>query len=333
MAAATGTAVATVAEAIAEQAVETAWKAYQATEHKGVEFGKACFEYRAKHGAQGVAGEGLVQLLNKLGCKQGKAYYWMNEYEVSIGVKERKEKVIKEVPTVLAYSKEYDRCAACGVESIAGTKHTCANPSGKWKPVKGWVKGFPPRTPFEMADYKVFETSDQEGEWTRPDKSSPVVKTRQESHRENVDNAKGWLTAYLEGGPRSTKPINYRQHGSTATTKAGLDIGRPLTRVTNSAGQITTTFAQAVKDLGIITKPTGKGGHTWELPKVLKQYENKGNDLKVLLCRFSGPQLVQAVQSALKEEDGDAKGIIREFQRVIKDLQGYVKQFSARKRK
>lgn len=97
---ATGTAVATVADALAEQSVADAWKAYQITEHKGIAFGKACYEYRAKHGAQGVAGQGLAQLLRKLEIKEGKAYYWIKEYEVSIGVRVRVEKIIKEAPSL-----------------------------------------------------------------------------------------------------------------------------------------------------------------------------------------------------------------------------------------
>lgn len=64
-------------------AIETAWKAYAGTEKRGLEFGKALYEYRKQFGAQGKKGAGLSQILTKLGCKRGKAQYWMDEYAES----------------------------------------------------------------------------------------------------------------------------------------------------------------------------------------------------------------------------------------------------------
>ncbi len=51
-----------------------------------------------------------------------------------------------------AYPKEYD------------------NTDPNFKPVKGWVKGFPPRTPLEFSDYQEWESDETEGVWERPEK-------------------------------------------------------------------------------------------------------------------------------------------------------------------
>jgi hypothetical protein len=72
-----------ILQGIEEQAILAA---YQKTETHGLEFGRLCYDYREKHGAQGSrTGSGLAQILRKLGIKEGKAYYWLAAYEVSIG--------------------------------------------------------------------------------------------------------------------------------------------------------------------------------------------------------------------------------------------------------
>lgn len=82
-----------------EQAVaviKAAWQHYQKTEKYGLEFGKVCCEWRDKFGQKltgpHTKGTGLAQILSQLNppCKEGKAYYWMNEYEISIGTKTAK---------------------------------------------------------------------------------------------------------------------------------------------------------------------------------------------------------------------------------------------------
>jgi hypothetical protein len=59
--------------------------AYQQSEKHGIEFGRLCFEYGEKYGAQGSAGDGLAQFLRKSGIKEGRAYYWIAEYKASVG--------------------------------------------------------------------------------------------------------------------------------------------------------------------------------------------------------------------------------------------------------
>jgi hypothetical protein len=90
----------------AKREISAAWhayqQAYQETEHRGLDFGRVCCDWRDKFGAQGRKGQGLAQILRKLDprCKEGKAYYWMDEYEQSIGVEQEKnekdEKVLDE---------------------------------------------------------------------------------------------------------------------------------------------------------------------------------------------------------------------------------------------
>lgn len=75
----------------AEQQIRTAWQAFQQAEKLGLDFGRVCAEWRDKFKAQGKKGQGLRQILTKLEIKPGKAYYWINEYEVSIGVKPEPE--------------------------------------------------------------------------------------------------------------------------------------------------------------------------------------------------------------------------------------------------
>lgn len=79
-----------------EQAVaviKAAWQQYRTTEKYGLEFGKVCCEWRDKFGQKRTGpltkGTGLAQIVSQLNppCKEGKAYYWMNEYEISIGAK------------------------------------------------------------------------------------------------------------------------------------------------------------------------------------------------------------------------------------------------------
>jgi aminopeptidase N len=76
---------AVAAVAAAEQQVTAAWAEYQQTEQRGLEFGHALYNLRKKYSAQGSrTGGGLAQFLRKLGCKEGKAYYWLHTYRVSI---------------------------------------------------------------------------------------------------------------------------------------------------------------------------------------------------------------------------------------------------------
>src|SRR5208283_5767530 len=81
-------------KAIAE--IKAAWQQYRTTEKYGLEFGKVCCEWRDKFGQQRTGpltkGTGLAQILSQFNppCKEGKAYYWMNQYEISTGAKTAK---------------------------------------------------------------------------------------------------------------------------------------------------------------------------------------------------------------------------------------------------
>jgi len=91
-------------QALAE--IKAAWQQYRTTEKYGLEFGKVCCEWREKFGQQRTGpltkGTGLAQILSQLNppCKEGKAYYWMNQYEISTGAKAAKpEKQKPEAPS------------------------------------------------------------------------------------------------------------------------------------------------------------------------------------------------------------------------------------------
>lgn len=90
-------------KAVAE--IKAAWQQYRTTEKYGLEFGKVCCEWRDKFGQQRTGpltkGTGLARILSQLSppCKEGKAYYWMNQYEISTGAKTaRPEKQKPEAP-------------------------------------------------------------------------------------------------------------------------------------------------------------------------------------------------------------------------------------------
>jgi len=91
-------------KAVAE--IKAAWQQYRTTEKYGLEFGKVCCEWRDKFGQKRTGpltkGTGLAQILSQLNppCKEGKAYYWMNQFEISTGAKTaRPEKQKPEAPS------------------------------------------------------------------------------------------------------------------------------------------------------------------------------------------------------------------------------------------
>jgi hypothetical protein len=85
----------------AEKELVAAWQAYQKTEKHGLEFGRVCWVWRNEFKAQGShKGLGFEQLCTKLSIPRRTAYHWMNEYELSIGVKIPRPKPESEpVPT------------------------------------------------------------------------------------------------------------------------------------------------------------------------------------------------------------------------------------------
>ena len=86
-----------------QQALAEIKAAWQKTEKYNLEFGKVCYEWRNKFKAQGFRkeGDGVCAILDKLRIPRSTAYFWMNKYEVSIGMKPaRPTKETPEVPSV-----------------------------------------------------------------------------------------------------------------------------------------------------------------------------------------------------------------------------------------
>jgi len=82
----------------AEREISAAWRAYQKTEMAGLDLGKICCEWRDKlksKGGYNTKGKGLVQLLDELSIPRSTAYWWINRYELSIGVKTAKPEIEK----------------------------------------------------------------------------------------------------------------------------------------------------------------------------------------------------------------------------------------------
>ena len=86
-----------------QQALAEIKAAWQRIEKYNLEFGKVCCEWRDKFKAKGFRkeGDGVVPILEQLGIPISTAYFWMNKYEISIGVKPaRPEKEKPEAPSV-----------------------------------------------------------------------------------------------------------------------------------------------------------------------------------------------------------------------------------------
>jgi hypothetical protein len=64
--------------------------AYQKTERHGLEFGRPCYEYRAKSEVVS-GGTTFNQTLDKLEIPHSSAYRWIARYEISIGLREPAE--------------------------------------------------------------------------------------------------------------------------------------------------------------------------------------------------------------------------------------------------
>lgn len=123
------------------QGIEAAWKKYQVTEKYGLEFGKALCRYRDEHkskGGNGSKGKGLGQLLDELSIPKSTAYWWINRYEISIGVKEPKPEKERDW---YAFSKvaevrddePYCTCGLCGkmVHILGGRYGSHINPENE----------------------------------------------------------------------------------------------------------------------------------------------------------------------------------------------------------
>lgn len=68
--------------------ITAAWKDF---EKRSISFGKLLFDWRERFSAQGNhAGDGFLPLLQEAGVPQRTAYYWINKYEVLIGLRQPK---------------------------------------------------------------------------------------------------------------------------------------------------------------------------------------------------------------------------------------------------
>src|SRR5215469_6691762 len=83
-----------------ESRIKAAWEKFQEADRyraeRGLEFGKAMYEYRAKHSSQGrrtdlatssESGTSWLELLEKLSIPKSTAYDWIHRYEESIGLR------------------------------------------------------------------------------------------------------------------------------------------------------------------------------------------------------------------------------------------------------
>ena len=75
--------------------------AYKASEKHGLDFGRLCYEYREKYSAQGSrTGGGLRPMLEKVGIPSSTAYFWIERYELVIGVRQPKQEPTPEPETL-----------------------------------------------------------------------------------------------------------------------------------------------------------------------------------------------------------------------------------------
>lgn len=105
-----------------QQALAEINAAWQRIEKYNLEFGKVCCEWRDRFKARGFRrrGDGVVPILEQLGIPTSTAYYWMNRFELSIGVKPAKpEKQKPETPSL--WTRENEKRANRS-DPIAGMK-------------------------------------------------------------------------------------------------------------------------------------------------------------------------------------------------------------------
>lgn len=81
-----------------ETRILIAWKKYQRTEKYGLAFGKVCYEWQHKFKVRGfrgdAKGEGIRPILDRCGIPHSTAYWWIDRYKESIGLK-----AVTRVPT------------------------------------------------------------------------------------------------------------------------------------------------------------------------------------------------------------------------------------------
>jgi hypothetical protein len=79
-------------------AIEELRQAWQACEKHSLAFGKVCYKWRERLSDQGSrSNTGLRSYLDEVGIPVSTAYYWIEKYEISIGVKQAKPTKAKSV--------------------------------------------------------------------------------------------------------------------------------------------------------------------------------------------------------------------------------------------
>jgi len=74
----------------AQAEIAAAWQKYQQVEKRGLEFGEAVYRWREQFKSRAGCkseGEGICAILHKLGIPRRTAYWWIDRYEVSVGLK------------------------------------------------------------------------------------------------------------------------------------------------------------------------------------------------------------------------------------------------------
>jgi hypothetical protein len=74
----------------AKAEIKAAWQAYQKVEKYGLEFGETVYKWREKFKSRAGCkseGEGICAILHELGIPRRTAYWWIDKYEVSAGLK------------------------------------------------------------------------------------------------------------------------------------------------------------------------------------------------------------------------------------------------------
>ena len=83
---------------LAQREIHAAWEQYKQSTIKcfsdGLEFGRSCFEWRAKYTAQGSrSGKGFEHLLEQLAIPKTTAYRWIRCYEMKKGLRANRDEV------------------------------------------------------------------------------------------------------------------------------------------------------------------------------------------------------------------------------------------------
>src|ERR1019366_755774 len=90
-----------------QMAIEELRQAWQICEKHSLTFGKVCYKWRERLSAQGSRNNaGLRSYLDEVGIPASTAYYWIKQYEVSIGTKQAKPAKVKVEPEPIALEPE-----------------------------------------------------------------------------------------------------------------------------------------------------------------------------------------------------------------------------------